>query len=205
MVAGFELLAIARYSPVACLGTQRGGTTSYNAAPTIFRGFLKMDDFLLDVQSDNLARDRRAADTARNATRVDATLDAFFERLEVEVGATRTPPLFKSQIAEIVGLDEDDLDQPQKPSLKAALSRASSLTELSQFAKSHGSDVEKAFGVLRKRYEHCSTLTESLRSAADLFSEHFTDDEANLLDKAIVALDLPLFLQVLARAVGRSA
>jgi hypothetical protein len=168
-----------------------------------------MDDFLLDVHSDNLARDRRAADTDRRATAVDSAINSFFEKLELEVGAgaARTTPMHKSQIAEIVGLEESDLDSPPKPSLSAALSRASlaSLADLSQFAKSHGSDCERAFGVLRRRYEHCSTLTESLRSAADLFAEHFTEDETTLVDKAIASLDLPLFLQVLARAVGRVA
>jgi len=166
-----------------------------------------VDDFLLDIYSDNLSRDRRAADTARNATRVDAAIDEFFEKLEIEVGATRTQPLAKSEIAGIVGLEESDLDQPRKPSLKAALQRASlaSLTDLSQFAKSHGSDCEKAFSALKKSYQHNGTLTEAMRETADLFSEFFTSDESSLLDKAIQALDIPLFLRLMAAAFGRSA
>lgn len=166
-----------------------------------------MDDFLLDVSSDSLSRDHRAADNIRNATKVDNAIDAFFERLEVEVGATRTQSLAKSEIADIVGLPESDLDQPRKPSLKASLQRASlaSLTDLSQFAKRHGEDCERAFRMLEKKYQSAGTLTEAMRDAADLFSNVFTADENSLLDKAIQCLDVPLFLRLMAAAVGRSA
>ena len=133
-----------------------------------------------------------------DVTQKAASLDQELSNLNRRVGGSLT----KSDIAEMVGLSLEEVEaihQKQKPVKK--------LKEFLDLGNRNGlpMDLQKSFRYMEKSYTRTGSLTESMTEAMELFQEFFSGEEVSLLQKAIKALDLSVFLTILSGGMKKAA
>ena len=79
-------------------------------------------------------------------------------------------------------------------------------TTFSEMAK-HSPDgyLAKSYRFLEKEYKQRGSLAEAMRTAYDLFSDECTPENKTLIEKAIAALDVTNFLDLLSRAMQKAS
>jgi len=113
-------------------------------------------------------------------------------------------------IANVSGMPEPDvsklLQESVPPNIQNQVNAALRGSLFESYVKNLGKngDMGKAQNVVRKFFKTTGSLSEAMAQAFDLFRETFTPEEKGLVEKAMNALDLSLFLSLLTNALKRT-
>ena len=161
--------------------------------------------FHADVVQRELLDNERAS----RLSRLEKSVDDFFERIEY---VDNFQQLIKRDthnevLRGVLGCDSDEELQTfmksVEPREKAPLESLIPHAERERVLTDAG--LAKGYKFLAKSYQHAAGPTEAMRSAYDLFAEYCSPETRNLIEKAIKALDIPVFLRLLSGAMQRAA
>jgi hypothetical protein len=130
----------------------------------------------------------------------ESTLDEELENLTRRAVGSLTA----EDVAAMTGFDSEELACLHSTRQTRPVKK---LTAYLDLAKREGlrKDEAIAFRYLEKTFSKTQNLTETMNEAMETFDDCFSPDERSLLGKAIKALDLSLFIQLLSGVMKRVA
>jgi hypothetical protein len=128
---------------------------------------------------------------------VKKDFDHPFQSQSVETGSTMRDEI----ICEISGVSLERLKELEKSAAqKRDLKNFLDLATKDRLPN----ELQKSFRLMEKTYARIGSLTESMCEVMSMFEEHFSAGDKIILEKAIAALDLPVFLKILAGGMQKA-
>ncbi|MBZ5598111.1 MAG: hypothetical protein LAN83_07295 [Acidobacteriia bacterium] len=159
-------------------------------------------EFDPEFQPGAVAREQREQRWATKLEAVTTNIDQAIEKYDYPRGRQS---LSEQERFEMLGMDDAELQKAAPAPVRPAIRKAP-LTALVKFRSAEVTEpLARAYRCLQKKYDHAATVSEAMRSSYQLFEEFFSADEAQLIAKAIEALDVTVFLRLLNAGMQRSA
>ena len=127
-------------------------------------------------------------------------LKAFFEKADLKQSLRQSRATFsKVDRAAILAVDSDEEELRELVKRRGGCEPPAELAELAK----RDSSLRKAAGCIAHACKKSLTVTEALQSTLDLFSDQCTSEELGLLQRAVKALDIAVYLEVLSQVFAR--